>query len=56
MNSEGLRIEFSFEIGGGSGADGLALLLLRRMPDFEQFERRYHYGGAGALDISVDTL
>ena len=44
-NTEGLRIEFSFEIGGGSGADGLALLLLRTMPDFSQFEPRYHYGG-----------
>ena len=44
-NSEGLRIEFSFEIGGGSGADGLALLLLRTMPDLDLFERRYHYGG-----------
>ncbi len=44
-NTEGLRIEFSFEIGGGSGADGLALLLLRSMPDFDRFERRYHYGG-----------
>ena len=44
-NTEGLRIEFSFEIGGGSGADGLALLLLRTMPDFDRFEGRYHYGG-----------
>ena len=44
-NTEGLRIEFSFEIGGGSGADGLAFLLLRTMPDFDQFERRYHIGG-----------
>ena len=44
-NTEGLRIEFSFEIGGGSGADGLALLLLRTMPDFSQFDPRYHYGG-----------
>ena len=43
--SEGLQIEFSFEIGGGSGADGLALLLLRTMPDVDKFERRYHYGG-----------
>ncbi len=44
-NTEGLHIEFSFEIGGGSGADGLALLLLRTMPDFSQFDPRYHYGG-----------
>ena len=42
---EGVRIEFSFEIGGGSGADGLALLLVRTMPDFNQFEQRFHYGG-----------
>ncbi len=43
-NSDGLQIEFSFEIEGGSGADGLALLLVRALPDFSQFEPRYHYG------------
>ena len=45
INTEGLRFGFSFEIGGGSGADGLGLLLVRTMPDFNQFEPRYHYGG-----------
>ena len=40
-----LSVEFSFEIGGGSGADGVALLLLREMPDFDKFEPHYHYGG-----------
>ena len=44
-NTDGLRIDFSFEIGGGSGADGIALLLLRSMPDLDLFEPRYHYGG-----------
>ena len=44
-NTEGLRIDFSFEIGGGSGADGIALLLLKTMPDLDLFEQRYHYGG-----------
>ncbi len=44
-NFEGLRIEFSFEIGGGTGADGLGLLLLRSMPDFSQIEPLYHAGG-----------
>ena len=40
-----LSVEFSFEIGGGSGADGVALLLLREMPNFDKFEPHYHYGG-----------
>ncbi len=44
INSDGLQIEFSFEIGGGSGADGLAFLLVDAMPDFGKFEQRYHYG------------
>ena len=43
---EGLKIEFSFEIGGGTGADGLGLLLLRSMPDFSQIDPR-HDSGAG---------
>ena len=44
-NSDGLRIDFSFEIGGGSGADGLGLLLLRSMPDFSKIDPRYQAGG-----------
>ena len=44
-NTESLHVEFSFEIGGGSGADGLAFLLLRAMPDFSLYDPRYHYGG-----------
>ena len=45
ISLEGLKIEFSFEIGGGSGADGLGLLLLRSMPDFSQINPSHHAGG-----------
>ena len=42
---QGSSIEFSFEIGGGSGADGLGLLLLPSMPDFSRINPAYHAGG-----------
>ena len=45
ISLRGFRIEFSFEIGGGSGADGLGLLLLQSMPDFSQINPSYHAGG-----------
>ena len=45
VNTDALRVEFSFEIGGGSGADGLALVVLRSLPDFGQVNPRYHAGG-----------
>ena len=45
VNSEGLRIEFSFEIEDGTREDGLGFLLLRSMPDLSQIDSRYHAGG-----------
>ena len=41
----GSSIEFSFEIGGGTGADGLGLLLLQSLPDFSRFDPSEHAGG-----------
>ena len=45
VRTEGFGMEFSFEIGGGSGADGLGLVLLRSMPDFDLFDPLVDYGG-----------
>ena len=41
----GSSIEFSFEIGGGTGADGLGLLLLKSIPDFSRIDPAHHAGG-----------
>ena len=45
VRTEGFGMEFSFEIGGGSGAVGLGLVLLRSMPDFDLFDPLVDYGG-----------
>ena len=45
ISSEGFSIEFSFEIGKGSGADGLGFVLLRSMPDLDQINPIYDVGG-----------
>ena len=45
VNSDGLSVGFSFEIGGGGGADGLGFLLLRSMPDFHGFNPKWDSGG-----------
>ena len=45
INSEGFSIEFSFVIGGGSGADGLGFALLRSIPDFGLINPLYDAGG-----------
>ena len=37
------NIKFSFEISGGSGADGLGLVLLESIPDFEMFADRLNF-------------
>ena len=42
---QGSSIEFSFEIGGGTGADGLGLLLLKSIPDFSRIDPAHHAGG-----------
>ena len=41
VSTAGLRVNFSFEIREGSGADGLGFLLLRSMPDFDRIHHRW---------------
>lgn len=45
VDLRGFSIEFTFEIGGGTGADGLGLLLLPSMPDFSRINPAHHAGG-----------
>ena len=46
VSSEGLSLAFSFEIGGGTGADGLAFALLRSSPDSSGLDPSLDEGGS----------
>ena len=52
-HSEGLQVNFSFEIGGGSGADGLNFVLIREIPETNQL--RDCRGGNGGISVEFDT-
>lgn len=41
------NIQFSFEISGGSGADGLGLVLLQSIPDFDKITDRTNFPAGG---------
>ncbi len=48
VSTSGLRVDFSFEIGGGNGADGLGFVLLRTLPEFDSIDPSLDSGGTWA--------
>ena len=54
IRSEQFNVQFSFEIGGGSGADGLALVLLEKLPAESDFSQGGNLGLEGLNGISVE--
>ena len=57
QDSEHLKVEISFEIGGGSGADGISLLLMRELPESTVAEEGGSVGSeiTNGIAIEFDT-
>lgn len=54
IRSERFNVQFSFEIGGGSGADGLALVLLEDLPSETEYTEGGNLGLEGIDGIAVE--